>query len=181
MIEDRLRPRYSGKSRAKSESGAYSYRPNYDQRQETTRHNQTSPQQRKARAIVNKYRRKVRYAQLYRLKSLVPAVKDKEEATEVDVLQETVKYIEDLERRLLEQVQCAGLPRQLRKFESKDDATAQNSENPASQTPPVQIHDLRSMLHSSLQPILHEKLKKQRLEDQDRIAKLLREAHSSQT
>ena len=75
MLEDRLRPRYASKT---SSSGLY--RAEYSPRSK-----QTSPQQRKARAIVNKYRKNVRYAQLYRLKALVPAVKDKEEASEVNI------------------------------------------------------------------------------------------------
>ena len=77
MLEDRLRPRYA--SRAPSSL----YRPDYSPRTGSTLGNPTSPRQRKAKAIVNKYRKNVRYAQLYRLKSLVPAVKDKEEASEV--------------------------------------------------------------------------------------------------
>ena len=90
MLEDRLRPRYS--SRTKPETRLY--RSEYSDRSEgrspgcpgrSPGSQQTSPQQRKARAIVAKYRKNVRYAQLHRLKSLVPAVKDREEATEVGV------------------------------------------------------------------------------------------------
>lgn len=92
---------------------------------------------------------------------------------QVDVLQETVRYIEDLERRLLAQVHCAGLPRQLLNCETKS-----NPERPESK-PEVQIHDLRNMLHTSLQPVLEAKLKKQRLEDEAKIAQLLRDAGSS--
>ena len=77
MLEDRLRPRYA--SRAPSSL----YRRDYSPRTGSTLGKPTSPRQRKAKAIVNKYRKNVRYAQLYRLKSLVPAVKDKEEASEV--------------------------------------------------------------------------------------------------
>jgi len=83
MLEDRLRPRYSGRGQGKSEAGTHLYRLDYSQRSELRSPQQKSPQQRKARAIVAKYKKTVRYAQLYRLKSLVPAVKDKEEASEV--------------------------------------------------------------------------------------------------
>ena len=94
MIEDRLRPRYLGRvGRGSSHPTSSSvhrqdnlYRPEYGQRkpnEATSRSGQRSPQQRKARAIVAKYRRTVRYAQLYTLKCLVPAVKHKEEASEV--------------------------------------------------------------------------------------------------
>ena len=83
MLEDRLRPRYSGRGQGKPEAGSHLYRLDYSQRSELRSPQQKSPQQRKARAIVAKYKKTVRYAQLYRLKSLVPAVKDKEEASEV--------------------------------------------------------------------------------------------------
>ena len=96
---------------------------------------------------------------------------------QIDVLQETVRYIEDLERRLLAQVQSVGLPRQLIKFEHKDDG-ADRTDSRASRSP-VQIQDLRNMLHSSLQPVLEEKLKKQRLEDENNIAQLLSDAGSA--
>lgn len=96
---------------------------------------------------------------------------------QIDVLQETVRYIEDLERRLLAQVQSAGLPRQLVKFEHKDDGHDRNE--PLPRRSPVQIEDLRNLLHSSLQPVLEEKLKKQRLEDENNIAQLLSDAGST--
>ena len=79
MFEDRLRPRYT--------SSTSLYRHEYNARSESrasTTQPQRSPKQRKARAIIAKYRKNVRYAQLHRLKSLVPAVKDKEEASEVN-------------------------------------------------------------------------------------------------
>jgi hypothetical protein len=82
MFEDRLRPRYLSRERRlttpetrtceAARSGESGRSPPA-----------TSPGQRKARAIVRKYRRNVRYAQLHRLKALVPAVAEREEATEV--------------------------------------------------------------------------------------------------
>jgi hypothetical protein len=82
MFEDRLRPRYLSRERRLT--------PSETRPCEATRSGEsgrsppaTSPGQRKARAIVRKYRRNVRYAQLYRLKALVPAVAEREEATEV--------------------------------------------------------------------------------------------------
>ena len=93
MIEDRLRPRYSSRS-GRPQSlyrGQYAaqtvhmYRTQYAQRspEQQSLTPQRSPRQRKARAIINKYRKTVRYAQLYRLKSLVPSVRNDEEASEV--------------------------------------------------------------------------------------------------
>ena len=82
MFEDRLRPRYTSLT-------ASLYRHEYarsEGRSPPTTQQQRSPKQRKARAIIAKYRKNVRYAQLYRLKSLVPAVKDKEEASEVRII-----------------------------------------------------------------------------------------------
>jgi hypothetical protein len=82
MFEDRLRPRYLSRERRLTTPETRSC--------EATRSGEsgrsppaTSPGQRKARAIVRKYRRNVRYAQLHRLKALVPAVAEREEATEV--------------------------------------------------------------------------------------------------
>ena len=74
MFEDRLRPRCLNRDRR---------RLNVEMCEDSPRPQATSPGQRKARAIVRKYRRNVRYAQLHRLKSLVPAVAEREEATEV--------------------------------------------------------------------------------------------------
>lgn len=183
MIEDRLRPRYSSRSgrpqslyRGQYAQTVHMYRTQYAQRspEQQSLTPQRSPQQRKARAIINKYRKTVRYAQLYRLKSLVPSVRNDEEASEVDILQETVKYIEELEQRLLSQVQSVGLPPKLAKIEHKTVL-----ENPS--TIPLKIQDLRNLVHSSLQPRLQEKLTKQRQEDHANIQKLLNEASTSST
>ena len=94
----------------------------------------------------------------------------------MDVLQETVRYIVDLERRLLAQVQCAGLPPQLQKFD--DPASAPSSSTPAAS---VQMQDLRSLLHTSLGPVLEARLTKQRAEDETNIARLLEEANAATT
>jgi hypothetical protein len=183
MIEDRLRPRYSGRGvrpqslfRGQYAQTVHLYRAQYAQRtpEQQSLTPQRSPRQRKARAIINKYRKTVRYAQLYRLQSLVPSVRNDEGASEVDILQETVKYIEELEKRLLSQVQSAGLPPKLAKLEHK-----RSSENPP--TIPLKIQDLRNLVHTSLQPALHEKLVKQRQEDQATLQKLLSEASTSST
>jgi len=177
MLEDRLRPRYSGRSATRAGCTLYKTTCSGSESRPELKSNQRSPQQRKARAIVNKYKKTVRYAQLHRLKSLLPALKHQEQAEEVDVLQETVRYIEDLERRLLAQVQCAGLPHQLKSFQNKHDAAVSNpetGENPGEA--PVEIHDLRSLLHARLQPALRHKLDKQREHDNTNIQQLLRDS-----
>ena len=133
------------------------------------------------------------------------------------MLQETVRYIESLERRLLAQVHCAGLPPQLAKLQQKsedssgppaaaalvagttaaadeptrhrDDEDISRLRRPrcearaSSETPPqsgVELLELRSLLHTRLQPILMQKLEKQRSEDQTNIDQLLREAGGTQ-
>ena len=117
---------------------------------------------------------------------------------QVDVLQETVRYIEDLERRLLAQVRTAGLPRQLLPYAKQEQqdlpntsAGVQSDSAPQQQQPGVQLDrghtkqpgvgldQLRSLLHTSLQPALLAKLKKQRREDEDNIARLIRESSGS--
>ena len=80
MLEDRLRPRYSARG-SSDKPGLGLYRP--AAAAFSAAEARTSPQQKKARAIVKKYRRKVRYAQLTRLRSLVPTLINKEEASEV--------------------------------------------------------------------------------------------------
>lgn len=154
----------------------------------------TSPGQRKARAIVRKYRRNVRYAQLHRLKSLVPAVAEREEASEMEVLQETVRYIEELERRLLARVRLTGqLPARLQKLDPSTTATATTIQLPGSLENPghscssslgggggsLEIQELRQLLHHSLQPALEQKLKKQKSEDEAVIRRLVAETCSS--
>ncbi len=109
----------------------------------------------------------------------------------MDVLEETVKYIESLERRLLERVRLSGLPARLHKLQPTtpgDDAgdgrlhlpTIGSSENPVGPVRTgggggLEIQDLRNLLHHSLQPALEQKLKKQRMEDDAMIRQLLEE------
>jgi len=184
MIEDRLRPRGS------SSTSPHLYRAHYMQRTDHPVHAggnslRTSPQQRKARAIIKKYRKTVRYAQLYNLKCLVPAVRETKDATEVDILEETVRYIEQLEHKLLSQVQSIGLPSKLAKQDVKDlpekSTKSETSENGAAAGESgLRIEDLRNLVHKSLQPELHQKLMKQRRQDQLNIQTLLSEASSSQ-
>ena len=95
------------------------------------------------------------------------------------MLQETVRYIEDLERRLLAQVHCAGLPPQLQKFDKKDDPAAPSTAAAPAATGSVQMQELRSLLHTSLGPVLEARLAKQRAEDQTNIARLLEEASAT--
>ena len=92
MIEDRLRPRYSTRPgrpqslyRGQYTQTVHLYRAQYAQRspEQQSLTPQRSPRQRKARAIINKYRKTVRYAQLHRLQSLVPSVRNDQEASEV--------------------------------------------------------------------------------------------------
>ena len=82
MFEDRLRPRYLSRDRRRlTHQDCLPCEPGDSPR--LLQGSATSPGQQKARAIVRKYRRQVRYAQLHRLKALVPAVAEREEATEV--------------------------------------------------------------------------------------------------
>jgi hypothetical protein len=111
----------------------------------------------------------------------------------MDVLQETVRYIEELERRLLDRVRLTGLPHHLHKLDQAAAAghrpatvSAGSLENPVgpTRTGPVggsgggglEIQDLRNLLHHSLQPALEQKLKKQKNEDDAVIRRLIAES-----
>ena len=103
---------------------------------------------------------------------------------QMDVLQETVRYIEELERRLLERVRVTGLPARLQKLHpvAGDDIRprpiggAGSLENPGGPSGGgLEIQDLRSLLHHSLQPALEQKLKKQKIEDDATIRRLIAE------
>jgi hypothetical protein len=104
---------------------------------------------------------------------------------QMDVLQETVKYIEDLERRLLERVRVSGLPARLQKLDAAADGVRHHLPSENSDGSPslrssgggggLEIQDLRHLLHTSLQPGLQHKLKKQQLEDEARLHHLMEE------
>jgi len=104
---------------------------------------------------------------------------------QMDVLQETVKYIEDLERRLLERVRVSGLPARLQKLDAAADGVRHQPPSENSDGLPslrsggggggLEIQDLRHLLHTSLQPGLQHKLKKQQLEDEARLHHLMEE------
>ena len=91
---------------------------------------------------------------------------------QMDVLQETVRYIEELERRLLERVRVTGLPARLQKLHpvAGDDIRprpiggAGSLENPGGPSGGgLEIQDLRSLL------------KKQKNEDDATIRRLIAE------
>ena len=65
-----------------------------------------------------------------------------------EILEETVKYIEDLHCQLLERIHCQGLPSRLRKVASEDDH--QNTDN-------MGLSQMRTLLERSLQPQLEER------------------------
>jgi len=71
--------------------------------------------ERLARAIVRKYRRRTRNSQLELLQSLVPGVQGRQ-VGEVEVLEETTRYIQALETRLLDRLREQGLPARLAKM-----------------------------------------------------------------
>merc|ERR1719154_125482 len=69
--------------------------------------------QQQARGVVRKYRRNVRYSQLRRLKEMIPSLAQQGTVDEVDILEETTRYILSLEQKLLEKGRERGLPEEL--------------------------------------------------------------------
>merc|ERR1712020_710693 len=75
-----------------------------------------SPTQHRAKAIIRKYRRHVRQVEFKRLRSIVPAVAGNEKASQVEILEETIRYIDDLHQQLLERIHTSGVPANLRDY-----------------------------------------------------------------
>ena len=123
----------------------------------------------------------------------------------MDILQETVKYIEELEQRLLSQVQAVGLPAKLAKHHNSVAAVSSLTSTPTTTSVTsnvttagvggsdgraagtkvglggLKIHELRNLVHSSLQPALHDKLAKAKHEDEVNIQRLLQQAEATCT
>ena len=81
-----------------------------------------------------------------------------------EILEETVKYIEDLHCQLLERIHCQGLPSRLRKVASEDDH--QNTNN-------MGLSQMRTLLERSLQPQLEERGRRREEEERRKLKQLI--------
>lgn len=129
-----------------------------------TQSSSRSPTQNSARAIVKKYRRHVRLVEFKRLKHIVPAVRENDKASEEDILEETVKYIEDLHNRLLERIHSQGLPSRLREVAREGESSGSAD---------LKMEEMRTLLERSLQPELMRRQRQRSEEDKVKVKQLI--------
>jgi len=154
---DRLKPKYRD-SEVKSPSLKLSSR-------KQTLKSERSPTQNRAKAIIKKYKRQVRQAEFRRLQSIIPAVREDDQATEAEILEETMKYINDLHLQLLERIQTTGLPHQLRHA-----AAAGNSEVKSGA---MGMEEMKELLGKAIHPKLEESWRQRRAEEKVKIKHLV--------
>jgi len=122
-----------------------------------------SPTQSRAKAIVKKYKRQVRQAEFQRLQSIIPTVREDDEATEETILAETMKYIDDLHHQLLERIHTKGLPLQLRRV-AEDTEDNPNTFN---------MDQMKELLGKSIHPKLEASFRQRRAEEKVKIKHLI--------
>lgn len=122
-----------------------------------------SPTQNRAKAIIKKYKRQVRQAEFRRLQSIIPAVREDDQATEATILEETMKYINDLHLQLLERIQTTGLPHQLRGVAGDSGETDGN----------IGMEEMKQLLGKSIQPKLEESWRQRRAEEKVKLKHLV--------
>merc|ERR1712080_115950 len=133
-----------------------------------SKNNSRSPTQHRAKAIIKKYKRQVRMTEFKRLKSIVPAIAENDEATEEVILEETIKYIDDLHQQLLERIHCHGLPSQMRNA-SEDHEGADPSN--------MNLDEMKELLQKSIQPQLEARQKIRRHQESIRLKKFIEQSH----
>eukprot|EP00092_Neocalanus_flemingeri_P015626 GFUD01016914.1.p1 GENE.GFUD01016914.1~~GFUD01016914.1.p1 ORF type:complete len:158 (+),score=61.28 GFUD01016914.1:546-1019(+) len=121
-----------------------------------------------ARSVVRKYRRQGRYSQLWRLKEMIPSLAQQQRMDEVDILEETARYILNLEQKLLEKVREHGLPEKLDKLKDNSAVSDDPSDNSA-----IDMDSLKSLLHRYAKPELRRRLDEQKIEDQKQIDRIV--------
>jgi len=104
-----------------------------------------------------------------RLKSIVPAIAENDEATEEVILEETIKYIDDLHKQLLERIHCHGLPSQMQNASEDHESTA----NPSN----MNLEEMKELLQKSIQPQLEARQKIRRQQESVRLKKFMEESH----
>eukprot|EP00090_Calanus_glacialis_P020987 TRINITY_DN3239_c0_g1_i2.p1 TRINITY_DN3239_c0_g1~~TRINITY_DN3239_c0_g1_i2.p1 ORF type:complete len:176 (+),score=51.34 TRINITY_DN3239_c0_g1_i2:44-529(+) len=153
---DRLTPSYKSREMVRGRKGAVS---------------PVTCVQHQARGVVRKYRRNVRYSQLRRLKEMIPILAQQGTVDEVDILEETTRYILSLEQKLLEKVREHGLPEKLKMKDNPAvcDDLSDNEDVKGN----IDINMMKSILHKFAQPEIERKLEDQKIEDEKQILEIL--------
>ena len=87
---------------------------------------------------------------------------------QVDILEETTRYILSLEQKLLEKVREHGLPEKLVKM--KDNlAVSDDLSDSDNTTDNIDMKTLQSILHKYAQPEVERRLKEQNIEEEKRL------------
>merc|ERR1712106_299862 len=119
-------------------------------------------------SVVRKYRRHVRYSQLRRLKEMIPTLTQQGTVDEVDILEETTRYILSLEQKLLEKVREHGLPEKLARL--KDNLKVSDDLSDSDNTTDnIDMNTLQSILHKYAQPEVERRLEEQKMEEEKRL------------
>eukprot|EP00096_Caligus_rogercresseyi_P004553 TRINITY_DN1887_c0_g1_i1.p1 TRINITY_DN1887_c0_g1~~TRINITY_DN1887_c0_g1_i1.p1 ORF type:complete len:180 (-),score=58.85 TRINITY_DN1887_c0_g1_i1:231-770(-) len=126
-----------------------------------------SPAQGKARAIVKKYRRHVRNAEFKKLRSVVPSVSENEKASQTEILEETIRYIDSLHQKLLERIQSDGIPEQLKDKVPLKQLSSVNG-------PSLTKTQLKSLMKNAFQDQFSMNLTKKKQMDSERLRLLLK-------
>merc|ERR1712223_2234227 len=201
---DRLKPACSQRSSmspSSTDSSLVADSPysNLYRRAEQSRNNpHGSPTQHRAKAIIRKYRRHVRQVEFKRLRSIVPAVAGNEKASQAEILEETIRYIDDLHQQLLRRIHSSGVPATLRNSAQQTPATLSSipgtgdNESTSSQqrlcerpTTEWTTNDVKNLVETALAPRLEAKLRQKRREDREKLdhilqaSSLITELHTS--
>lgn len=146
-----------------------------------------SPTQHRAKAIIRKYRRHVRQVEFKRLRSIVPAVANNEKASQAEILEETIRYIDDLHQQLLRRIHTSGVPSTLRGSARETPITltsrqgdvngSSSSSTPQSlsERPTTEwtTSDVKNLVDTALAPRLEAQLRQKRREDRERLGHIL--------
>merc|ERR1719318_581582 len=119
--------------------------------------------QHQARGVVRKYRRSVRYSQLRRLKEMIPSLAQQGIVDELDILEETTRYILSLEQKLLEKVREHGLPEKLVKMKDYPAVSDDLSDNDDGKDT-IDMNMMKCILHKFAQPEIERRLEDQKIE-----------------
>jgi len=190
---DRLKPLCSQRPSSAPSSPSTPSSPSSDSSTEVSAHRwRRSPSQRRAREIVRKYRRHVRNAEFRRLRSVVPAVADDEKASQADILEETIRYIDALHQKLLARVHTDGLPARLtHQAASGAPTTASSAGTNGSSSgrtttaaatavavatgpqPQMTAAELKALIDGKLRPQLEKSVRQKRFEDDLRLQQIM--------
>ena len=88
---------------------------------------------------------------------------------QVDILEETTRYIRSLEQKLLEKVREHGLPEKLVKMKDKHIVSDDRSDNKDN----IDMTMMKCILHKFAQPEMERRLEDQKIDDEKQISEIL--------